>query len=283
MIDCAFLVLLYGKEIRDSSTVNSLNDLSVHLYDSKVVIWNNGPKSLYGTELINLEFQFDFIETINNKSLSEIYNEFISGIDAKKYIILDDDSEISLAYIQRVLALRDNEVGMPIITCNSDVIYPIINGVPVDKKTSKLVLSDEYILTIGSGLVVGSKVGEKIKNKFDNIFDENFYFYGVDFTFCYRLNLLKLNSKVKVIAGFNHKLSKLEKESDVKKHFRKLERSYDFGLQLRYYNTKSIALLKLTKFTIRHMSNYLINKKNGLYLSIIFKAFLTGRHYKNKI
>lgn len=281
MFDSAILILLYGKEVTDSSTIKALIGLNKSLNNSKVIIWNNGPKVLSKSDLSYLGFEFEVFETISNKSLSVIYNTFISKVKAEKYIILDDDSEISSGYIKEALSLSCKDVGMPIISCNSNIMYPITNGKPIKEK----VLTEfggQPILTIGSGLVIGSEVAQIIKDNFENIFDENFYFYGVDFTFCLRLSLLNLNSNIKIIGGFEHKLSKLEVESIARTQFRMIERSYDCGLQLRYYNSKFIGVLKLFKFILKYLLNSLLRKENKLSLRLVLKAFITGRHYNNK-
>ena len=102
MFDTAILVLLYNKEIEKSNTINSLVTSNCLFENSKILIWNNGPNSIKEDgviPLLDLGYEVEIKETLNNESLSVIYNEFIDSIKSDKYIILDDDSALSSDFI----------------------------------------------------------------------------------------------------------------------------------------------------------------------------------------
>ena len=102
MFETAILILLYNKEIKDSSTINSLACTDYHYPNAKLVIWNNGPapfKSTDCTKLESLGYAVAVKETLNNKSLAVIYNKFLVENAAERYVLLDDDSELNPAYI----------------------------------------------------------------------------------------------------------------------------------------------------------------------------------------
>ncbi|MGJ8582078.1 MAG: glycosyltransferase family 2 protein, partial [Psychromonas sp.] len=124
MLETAILVLLYNKEMKDSSTLNSLMKSTVQYSKAKIVIWNNGPKKLDITacpELSHLGYQIEVVETISNDSLAVIYNRFIKANSAKKYILLDDDSELSEEFISASANSQPEHLSLPVITNNGKV------------------------------------------------------------------------------------------------------------------------------------------------------------------
>ncbi len=135
----------------------------------------------------------------------------------------------------------------------------------------------DIIITIGSGLVLGSQVLEKIIKEYLDIFDERFVFYGVDTTFCMRIHELGLTQKVRVINGFSHSFSRLSEHKEEKQLalFRKKERGYALGLIDKFYRKKSMCvfLSTLLKLIVKLCFN-----KNENSIKTYIEAFVKGRH-----
>lgn len=283
MFDTAMLVLLYNKEINQSSTISSIVDSSVRYTNAKIVIWNNGPKPLKERNISSLSalgYQVKIMETLHNESLAVIYNQFISETNATRYILLDDDSRLNDDYISSSLLNDQFSVSMPVITARDKIEFPKVNTIPYSS-TCRITTTSK-VTTIGSGLVIGSKIGEQLKLAYGNIFDERFYLYGVDTTFCLRLFAQKLTDKIKIIRGFRHSLSRLEQESPEKVEFRKLERSYDYGLTLRYYYPRSQAISILVPAAISMTKRYILKQSSDFKLLPLLKSFIVGKHYRKK-
>ncbi|WP_413691538.1 hypothetical protein [Psychromonas sp. KJ10-2] len=104
---------------------------------------------------------------------------------------------------------------------------PYYSGVNITRKSK--------VVSIGSGLVIGRDVAAFVKKIYGDIFDERFYLYGVDTTFFLRVFNSNLSNRINIISGFQHSLSRLQKESNEVKKFRCIERSYDKGLTIRFY------------------------------------------------
>lgn len=123
----AFLVLLYGKEISASETLNSIRKQKVPVGNNLLVIWNNGPELLQERHVSDFELLgFDVVirETITNESLSKIYNQFITNYASDKYIILDDDSQLNQNYIDRAFNLTTKDIGVPQIFSGDKQTFP---------------------------------------------------------------------------------------------------------------------------------------------------------------
>lgn len=271
----AFLVVMYNREIHAAATIQALLTADVFFNESCLVIWNNGPKLLKSKDcddLIKKGFVVDIRETISNDALSVIYNIFMSSVDADQYVILDHDSCVTNDYLSAVFALKNVGIAIPVITSEGAVRSPHINGVFEGRKFT----NDDPLLAIGSGLVLNKSIKPFFISKYKDIFDENYYLYGVDFTFFYRAKTLQLIEKTQLIPGFEHSLSRLENETEELARFRRLERSYDFGMTLRYYPTKA-RIKRFIKYSI-----YFILGRCHLSYFDIWKALLSGKHYRAK-
>jgi len=282
MFDTAILVLLYNKEINQSSTLNSLINLESKYPNAKLVIWNNGPKKLGSLEhsaLSESGYQVDIVETISNESLAVIYNRFMQENKAQKYILLDDDSELSDLFIQDSAASQPEHLSLPIITSKGKVQYPSIDRKRYSSSTE--LKANSKVTTIGSGLVIGKDVVNLFQQRFSNVFDERFYLYGVDTTFCLRLYQGGLVQHVKLISGFEHSLSKLENESTKMARFRRIERSYERGLKLKYYVPRNKAIFLLLKTGTSVLKRLCVGKRYQVSFIYVLKAFLSGKHYRS--
>lgn len=284
MFDIAILVLLYNKEIESSETLQSIIKSKLTFSNAKIVVWNNGPYSLINKDVSVFDLKGYSVvirETLNNESLSVIYNSFISESLAKKYIILDDDSTLNEDYISASNILEPSQIGMPVIKNMGQTTSPKIN-----KKVSYpgiVIKNSDKVTTIGSGLVLGEGVVRDLIKSYGAVFDERFYFYGIDTTFCFRVFDSKMTDRIRIISGFEHRLSRLQSEEELTE-FRRLERSYDLGLTLRYYNYKSLGsnVNKIRKLLFQSLFSFFSNKKSKISFIYFCKAFLTGKHYRNK-
>ncbi|MNE26170.1 hypothetical protein D3C80_1195250 [compost metagenome] len=94
----------------------------------------------------------------------------------------------------------------------------------------------------------------------------------MDTSFFIRLNKLALTEKLQSMPGFEHSLSRLETESKEVKLFRKVERSYDFGLTLRHYPSSSLLIVAVKQVLLWPFG------RNRITISKALKVFITGRH-----
>lgn len=283
MFDTAILILLYNKEISSSGTVTSLLATRFQYNKARIVIWNNGPKVLANQDcsmLENLGYEVVIKQTINNESLAIIYNQFLAENNAHKYILLDDDSNLTDNYIAASSEITCNTLGMPLITFLNKPRYPKISRKRCSLNT--ILTKKDKVVTIGSGLVLGANIVHILREKHDNlVFDQRFYLYGIDTTFCHRVFFGGLGDTITIIPGFDHCLSLFEKETEEKTNFRKIERSCEKGLRLRYYTSFSKALFVLLRVTIRAVKKSILGKPNDVNLPHLYKAFLSGKHYRN--
>ncbi|WP_440054153.1 hypothetical protein ACSLBF_14940 [Pseudoalteromonas sp. T1lg65] len=281
MFDSAILVLLYNKELMESSTVTSLISSDLQFSNARLVLWNNGPESLGDTDFLvfqQLGYDVQVMETLYNESLAVIYNSFIRNNKAKKYIFLDDDSNLNSEYIKFADISSQNKVAMPIITTSGRVENPKVNSVAYS--FGQKIDSNDRVTTIGSGLVVGDGVIISLLKEFGAVFDERFYFYGVDTSFCFRLNLNNLNDAIEFIHGFEHSLSRLKVEDPSFTGFRVLEHSYSLGLMVRYYHSFPKNVLIVVKVFLNAFFQ-VVFKKKGLYkITPFIKAVIAGKHYR---
>lgn len=276
-----FLIVVYNKKIAESCTFNKVVN-SKFSDDSLCVIWNNGPTSCEEEFLNVYEYNKNirYHETLHNISLAKIYNEVINKYNAQIYIILDDDSSLTDAYFEAVKQISPNEVGMPVIYYDRKIINPCINGQIYSKGIN--IDANDTIKTIGSGLVVGRDVASQLFKAYNSVFDERFYLYGVDTTFCFRLNKLKINDKIKIIDGFEHGLSRLEGKNDKLTLFRKIERSNDLALQIRYYKEKKHWFLMMVLLLASSIKKFITFQPQQYKYSTIIKTFVKGKHERQR-
>ncbi|MBB1304773.1 hypothetical protein [Pseudoalteromonas sp. SR43-5] len=280
----AVVVVLYKKEILDSKTLSGLVESSIDFQGSKLVIWNNGPSKLKShnvTDLLNKGLEVEIKETVKNESLAKIYNRFIASNCADNYMILDDDTELNESYLKKSLALKSSQLGVPLILFDGNIKGPRVNNSIVSHEHYKCKSVDK-VLAVGSGLVIGSQFAQLVSSKYGSVFDERFYLYGVDTTFCFRVNSLSCGDKVILLPSLNHSLSRLEVESRSVVEFRVKERGYDIGLQWRYYYPIYKCVYKISRAFIINTLIFLKLKRGPLNLKYILKSFFLGAHYRSE-
>lgn len=270
----SILVVLYSCEIKESETINTLVSAGGAHAGVRLVIWNNGPQ-LLKRSIVDVEWlqgfdSVDVIETVENRALSNIYNQFLEKYAADRYVLLDHDSTLNTRYISEVISGLDIQIGVPLIELQGIVRSPVMRG---GYRNGPYSIKDEFV-AIGSGLVLSAETTHVMSAKFDKVFDERFYLYGVDTVFFFRVWSAGLSSKIMVLSSFDHSLSRLEVETPTVKAFRKIERSYEVGLKARYYFRNS--KFEIIKILIKRCLGL-----ETLSMRPIFKAFLSGRHYRN--
>lgn len=283
MFENIILIILYNKEIKDSMTVKHLLKCEP-LLNTKVVVWNNGPFPVQFSDSESLfneyGYSFEYIESLNNRSLAEIYNIVIDRNHALRYVILDHDSKVSDFYLRDVSLISSDGVGMPKIYVNNTLVNPCIDMSPIESPPADL--GNKIITTIGSGLVIGNSVASLVKENFGNVFDERFILYGVDTTFCYRLSMLEIQNLIKIIHGFEHSLSRLglEKEKIETLEFRKKERSCDLGLRIRFYHAGRVS--GFFSFFLSFFKRFLLRKEQQYNFFIVISCILLGKHIRKR-
>ena len=188
---------------------------------------------------------------------------------------------ITSSYLKSILLSPIDVVGIPVISCRGANTSPLIDRKPIS--CDQEIGINTPLFAIGSGMVIGRKAVEVLLTEYGNLFDDRFYFYGVDVTFCHRINSLLGRIEYKILPGFEHNQSKLMVETDSVKKFRRKERSYDLGLRLRYYSQlpkSTLVLLRVLGVVLMRKLLYRDVRYNFLDL---FIAFFSGRHYKNRI
>lgn len=274
--DICILIVLYNKKLNESVTLRNLNFIE----NSKFIIWNNGPnefdKTLEEYETINKTF--DIIENINNTPLPIVYNTIIKNYSANKYIILDDDSDLTTGYLKSVLLLNEKSIGVPTIKVLNKIVSPSVNG--KEYNNSIIIKKNDKVFAITSGLVLGKEIIEIILNSYENVFDENFIIYGADTSLFYRLIKLGIIEKIKIIDGFNHSLSEYEIESDEKSKFRQIEKGSAEGLIYRYYYPIRIRIQIFVKYLFYSIFDFFLNKKLFFFRKYFLISLLKGKHYR---
>jgi hypothetical protein len=260
-----FIVVLYESEIKESVTINSLLKSKVFFENCELCIWNNGPHLLLSNDVVELEakgFSVSIIQTIENISLSVIYNKFIEQMKACAYVFLDDDSYLNDNYLNDILSYFSNgNILIPVITNKGSQYSPFIRN----KKIK---------IGITSGILIPQPVVSRMMDYYDAFFDEKFKFYGVDTSLFYRIYQLKLPSFN--IKGFEHELSVLdETETLDKKKWRAKEYTISETLMLKYYYNECypFKILRLLARFILAIKNLMLLKPNARSPILMLKTF----------
>jgi hypothetical protein len=273
----AFLIVLYDKTIEDSQTYKSLLSANVYFEKSCLVIWNNGPSQLNLEKNIienlkNLGISFIAYETLENASLSFIYNQFINYIDSEKYIFLDDDSLLNEYYLKAVLKYNE-KVMLPIIRCGGNIVEPRIDNII---KRQDGLYKFKNVLSIGSGLVINNKIIEEFLRSYVNVFDKRFIFYGVDTTFFYKLSNLESINNIMILPAIDHSLSRMNLDSN--NVFRQNERSTALALYIRFYEPPIISFYKFIYIILIKITKKICFKKDCFSILNFIKCYIFGRH-----
>lgn len=102
----SIIVVLYGKEISDSVTLNTLKCSRFFENKDQLVIVNNGP-SYIKTDVplvreLSLKFDIEILNKINNEPLSSLYNWFLEKYENDYYVIFDDDTTVPTDFLNNI-------------------------------------------------------------------------------------------------------------------------------------------------------------------------------------
>ncbi|BDA88563.1 hypothetical protein E3AUHO_12490 [Klebsiella pneumoniae subsp. pneumoniae] len=245
------LVILYNKNFNQSSTLESLLHSK---YDGDLLIFNNGPLSLDITDsfYLQLKNKFRFVgfnEDCSNRPLSVIYNDFVKEYKYDRYFFFDDDTNVT----DEFLSSKNNnsiDVSLPIIKSITDkkAYYPRVNNVVCEHE---IFLNDsDYVISIGSGLMITSKLIDKFNAEQMTLFDERFSLYGVDFSLFRRIKLLRTKNiqiNIEIAGELCHSLSRVDGREST---FRIRERSIDVVLTKILYPTENAFINYLSIFKV---------------------------------
>lgn len=259
MSESQTLTSLYKKE-------NSDEDL--------LIIWNNGPKKIELDVDIAGFSHVELIQTVENLSLSTIYNKTITDRSFERIVILDDDSSLTSEYLTAVESIEPKSIGIPRITSFGKVRSPKVKDGLLSYRTSKKGV--KQLFAIGSGLVLGKEFCNFLIREHSNVFDSKFKFYGVDSSLFYRIISCKgiSTNNQKLLPGFEHSLSRLEVENSQISLFRRKERGNDLGLTLRNYFPFYFSIFYLVFYSAYYLIRNVIGKKSNTSLKCVLFSFL---------
>lgn len=275
-MNIAILVVLYNKEIFDSHTLKSLSCLSVPNGD--LIILNNGPQDINRSNdvlsALNKGYKsVSIITHLDNLPLSKAYNNFINFFpNSDYYIILDDDSEITLDYFNALSHLSADLMLPKIISRDDGVFYyPMYDN--------KIITTDQSVridklMSISSGLIISGALKSKLHEKFGNVFDNRFALYGVDTSFFLRLRKMDWEIKAIIQSYVNHSLSRTQ--SDISE-FRRIERLYDLAITARHY-PEYVSFYSVLKIFIKSLLQFDIKGSFAL-----IRGYVIGRHPRSII
>jgi len=206
------------------------------------------------------------------RQLSWIYNYFIEKNPANRYVIIDHDSLLSEEYLKCLVDDGGIFLGLPIVKIKGVPRYPSVK----DQFSIGPYSKGNKVRSLGSGLLISQKAIDAVKSSYGDVFDENYALYGIDTSFLQRVQEVALGDELQCIPYIEHSLSDFEEEKKEVKKFRKIERSYAFGLHLRYYPTKK-RVRKLIKQIFKSILG-----KNKILIREVVKAFIQGRHERCK-
>lgn len=275
-MNLSILVVLYDCDLAQSKTLQTLRSLLSDKPGCRVVVWNNGPCSLSGTNLdgeFPVGVDFRVYETVDNRSLAQIYNYFISTCVAEKYLFLDHDTELNRSFIDRVYELPGEFLGLPEVFSGETREYPRLNW--SKGRAINEICDADVLMSCLSGMVLGREFVGAFLKSYETVFDESFVLYGVDTSFFLRVHKLRFNKAIKVLDPIEHSFSRNEEESSSMSRFRMLERSFDLGLTLRYYPNRH-------HFKILYYILLAFCKgRSVLSPYLVLKAYFSGRHYRS--
>lgn len=271
----AIIVVIYNKDVADSNTINTL--LKYDLPNSLLVIHNNGPEELVIPDFVikhfrDLSVQLTLVNCVSNKPLSKVYNEFIFEYkDVDKYVILDDDTDVTGSFIESIYDSEVCDLQLPLIISkqNGEIYYPIEFGKVVNK-TKKL--DPKNTFSIGSGLIIDKNLVSIFYENDMQLFDENYALYGVDVSLFRRIWILTdkgCRFNLTSSSFLTHSLSRTEGNES---SFRHRERLIDFAITVRQYYSIRYLLSFVKRFFIKVLSL----KFSDAY--IMLDAFINGCH-----
>lgn len=179
------LIVIYNKKCEDSISFRCLQKYKVNK-NIKIIIFDNSEHDFKNREYC-LKENIIYYTKQKNIGLSKAYNYVIKKIKGKKeegyLLLLDDDTEISEDYINKVLEKTQKskvpQIFVPIVKSNDTIISPsnTIFNCRVKKVKDIRKIKYKKITAINSGMVVNLKIYNTIK------YNENLFLDYVDHEF----------------------------------------------------------------------------------------------------
>lgn len=172
----AILIVVYDKQLNESETLMSLIRL-LREDKSRITycrIMNNGPTEITNNLEMPGNLVVDFIQLITNKPLSMIYNNFINDYEGfDRFVILDDDSELNIQYLEVVFQEKYYDIEIPkTYDNNGKIFFPIINNKVIRPRQNIIDNSKNVINSITSGLVISGKLVDLFKKNRIKLFND---------------------------------------------------------------------------------------------------------------
>lgn len=194
-----FLIVAYKKWDGCKTLESIIKKLNKN---DEVYIWvNSGTVGINKKKLLVInEKLINLIKSKDNTPLSIIYNNFIDYFkySSKPLLILDDDSDVSGAYINDIRCKMSkishkNKAMIPLAASGEEIISPIQSSISRKQWNTSLLRPPNII---ASGLCLGRNLRNSIK------FDTSFYFYGADTMYGYSI----FNKKLYGFSVSSHKI-----------------------------------------------------------------------------
>ncbi|MGM3224458.1 glycosyltransferase family 2 protein [Dickeya zeae] len=237
MIRNAILVVLYNKGLESSATLQTL--IQHPFKHVKLTIHNNGPfriseEDAFFLRLKTIYEQVELVNCLENKPLSQVYNQFImSNLQVERWVILDDDTTINESFWFAVEHTQaDIECPRIISSINYKTYYPVSQGEIVLNYQE---LDPATAFSIGSGLIIHRRLWDVFERHGLSLFDENYALYGVDVSVFRRIHRLSAGGETFLLKSscyLEHALSRSEKKES---EFRITENLIDLAVSARRY------------------------------------------------
>lgn len=126
------LVILYGKKLNESTTLNSL--LQRKLGNTFLLVVNNGPEFIHDSSYLDgfNVYGYRLDNCIQNVPLSILYNNFLREFYPKQFAsfcIMDDDTCLGDDFFDALESSDTLSLSCPIIKSSGDrCFYPRIDG-----------------------------------------------------------------------------------------------------------------------------------------------------------
>lgn len=269
------LVVLYSKECDNSTTLNSLINLAN--ISTTLTIFNNGPSSIKKDSVFLNKLKNNFshlviIEDLNNRPLSYIYNDFLKSNLYSRYVIFDDDTTVPRDYLNYVHN-DDVDIRVPIIkSISGTAMYPKRRECLLDKEG--MYDDNDFIYTIGSGLIIYRSLIDKFCHYNIALFDERYALYGVDVSLFRRIKLIKnkgCHINIQIANIISHSMSSLEEKPS---EFRRIERLIDNVITLRSYPESFLS--SFIFFIKMFFKRVVLFRYKEVF--IMFKILISGMH-----
>ncbi|BAV11793.1 putative glycosyl transferase family 2 [Moraxella osloensis] len=270
-----FLIVIYNKELLDSLSLKTLIKL-IRQRNEKAIcrIVNNGPLEVkkIDSDQYPKNLVIDFQQSISNRPLSKIYNEFLNDyVDNDRFVILDDDSELSENYLHRVFDIEEFDLELPkIYNEKFDLFYPLVDWKIIHKSLTLMPVNKSEIFSIGSGLIISQKLLKIFRDNSKMLFNENFSLYGVDFSLFWEIKSIKAYNDI-TITSKSYLIHNMSLHGKIN-YYKRRELLISFALLFRHYP----AMVNFKNFAYR-LRESLINREFELVF-IMIKIYLSGTH-----